>query len=359
MKKHLLLLALLAVPTTSFAVDLEEWLDSVVTSSSRQKPQKLTDNAHLLTLEPKDTEMYPHISPNGRFLINVTRRGKSAWLVRRFTENGDPANVVTDDKVAVNAFNWKNNDSIYFLSKRAGGTGLWDQSADAEGMVRRLLEVNGNLTQPILLSDGSLIAVRLDPIQTSRHSKPIKRTLNRDVFNNWSSSGFKASIVQIYPDRGVRVLTEGINPALSNDGEWLAFSMPVGRSWHLFRMRTNGSDLAQITNERSVDVQPAWSPDGNWIVFTSNRGRGGMRTSSKSNWDIWAIDRDGRNLTRLTRDPSRDGGAGVGSDGRVYFHSDRKVSKAERLNHEVRGSTSGFHIWTIRLPRNAPNSNSG
>ncbi|MFQ5355432.1 MAG: TolB protein, partial [Mariprofundaceae bacterium] len=240
MKKSLLLLAFLLAPATTFAVDLEEWLDSVVTSSSKQKAQKLTDNARLLTLEPKDTEMYPRISPNGRFLINVTRRGKDAWLVRRFTENGDPANVVTDDKVAVSAFNWKDNNNIYFLSKRAGSTGLWDQSADAEGMVRRLLEVNGNLAQPILLSDGSLIAVRRDRIQTSRHNKPIKRTTHRDVFNNWSTSGFKASIVQIYPDKGIRVLTEGINPALSDDGEWLAFSMPVGRSWHLFRMRTNG-----------------------------------------------------------------------------------------------------------------------
>jgi Tol biopolymer transport system component len=351
MVRLILLLTLLALPLNAYAVDLEEWLDSVVITPSRQKAERKTDNARLLTLEPRETEMYPRVSPNGRFLITVTRRGRDVWLSRRFTENGDPANVVTDDEMAISTFNWKDNNHVYFLSHRAGSPGIWDQAADAEGMVRRLLVVSHNLTQPILLDDGSLIAVRLEPTTVSTRNKPIRKKHRRDMFDNWSNPGFHASIVQIYPGGKTRVLTEGINPALSRDGEWLVFSMSVGRSWHLFRMRLDGSELAQITSQRSIDVQPSWSADGNWIVFTSNRGKGDMRTPSRSNWDIWAIDKNGRNLTRLTWDPARDGGPSVGPDGTVYFHSDRKVSKEARYQHEVKGSTSGFHIWTTHLPQ--------
>ncbi len=55
----------------------------------------------------------------------------------------------------------------------------------------------------------------------------------------------------------------------------------------------------QMTDTPFGEFEPAWSPDGKWIVFTSNRAKADMR--GKGNWDIWAIDRDGKNLMQLTR----------------------------------------------------------
>jgi hypothetical protein len=314
------------------------------------KTEKPADDAALLTLEPGENELYPKPSPDGRFLLTLVTKGKHVWISRRYTENGDPANVVTEDPRAADSFEWEDNGHVMFLSRRAGGLGLWDKIADGEGMVRRIAVLHGRFTQPVRLKDGSLIAVRLTPVR-ARGSRTAHTHASRgDAFNNWNFPGFRAEIVRIAPDGSVRELSEGVNPALSPDGRWIAFSMPVGRSIHLFRMHPDGSELIQVTSARSVDVQPAWSPDGKWILFTSDRAHPDLRHKGRDNWDVWAIQPDGRNLTRLTRDRARDGAPRMARDGMVYFHSDRAVPKTEREAREVRSAPRGFHIWRIRFP---------
>ena len=333
------------------AEGLLDWLEPAVVKPGNGahtgRAEQQTDSATLLTLEPKETEMYPKPSPDGRSLLVVSSKGKRAWISRRFAENGDPANIVTEDVRALDSIGWRDNGHVYFFSQRMGGLGLWEKISDGEGMLRRLMEVRGRFTQPVLLPDGSIIAVRLSnsgPAEIRRQHKQ-----HQDAFDNWSIAGFRSELVHISRD-GIRVLGSGINPALSPDGKWVAFSVPVGRSAHLFRMHPDGSELIQITDARSVDAQPAWSPDGKWIVFTSNRGHADLRHEKRSNWDIWAISPEGRNLTRLTFDPARDGGASVSADGQVYFHSDRKIGEQERKAREVRRAEPGFHIWRIALP---------
>jgi len=127
--------------------------------------------------------------------------------------------------------------------------------------------------------------------------------------------------------------------------------MPTGRSIHLFRMHADGSELIQITDARSIDVQPSWSRDGKSILFTSNRANSDLRHPDRSAWDIWSIGTDGRNLEQITFDKARDGAARMGKDGRIYFHSDRAIDSATRDKHQITsGSAHGFHIWTITLP---------
>jgi len=329
------------------AADILDWLEKNTHSASSEQQKKLNDDAVLLTLEPGETEMYPRVSPDARSLLTVVTKKKQAWVSRRFTENGDPANIVTDDARAFDSIHWHDNGHVYFLSERAGGLGLWEKISDGEGMLRRLKEMRGRFTQAIVLADGSVIAVRLSSTTTEpRHQRHSRK---HDGFDNWSIPGYRSELVHI-SDEGVHVLGEGINPSLSPDGKWIVFAMPVGLSAHIFRMHPDGSEMIQITDARSVDVQPTWSADGKWIVFTSNRGHTEMRHKNRSNWDIWAIDAEGRNLTQLTRNPARDGGASVASDGRVYFHSDRKVSAEDSKAREVKRPQAGFHIWSIALP---------
>ncbi len=332
------------------AADVLNWLEQKASVMTSGKSPQLSDGAVLLTLEPHETEMYPKPSPDARSLLVIASQGKQSWVSRRYLENGDPANIVTDDVRAFDSIDWRDNGHVYFLSERAGGLGLWDKISDGEGMLRRLREMRGRFTQPVLLLDGSVIAVRLNSVTPDgkRHAQHRKH----DGFDNWSIAGYRSELVHI-SEQGTRVLAEGINPALSPDGKWIVFAMPVGRSAHIFRMHPDGSELIQVTDARSVDVQPSWSADGKWIVFTSNRGHPDMRHKKRSNWDIWAIDAEGRNLTQLTLDPARDGGAHVGSDGRVYFHSDRKVSKKESAAREVKRVQQGFHIWSVALPSSA------
>lgn len=337
------ILLLLAAPAVQ-AEGILDWLPSASGSSAKQ--QAPADDARLLTLEPEEAETYPRISGDGRYLLVHVDGGRKAWVSRRAAENGDPLNVVSEDERAFDSVHWFGEAHVRFLSERAAGLGLWQRYADGKGVFRRTHELTGMLTQPVSLPDGSIVAVRL---------KPIGRTLpvaggRHDAFDNWQPKGVESHIVRIAADGSEVTLSAGINPAASPDGRWIAFTMPIGRSWHLFIVRPDGSELTQLTDERCADVQPTWSADGKWIVFTSNRGAVDLRTPSRNNWDIWAIDREGRELIRLTEDEARDGAPTVAPDGKVYFHSDRKISRQLQEDRQVKGRTGGFHIWTVDLP---------
>jgi len=351
LKTALLMIGLISMVPATQASEIMDWLDdhaAGIKTLSEHAPVA-ADSASLLTLENKQTEMYPQPSPNGRYFLTVTWKGKDAWISRRFSENGDPANRVTFDDRALDSIHWKNNDKVYYLSGRAGGLGLWEKISDGEGMQRRIQRLSGSITEPILLADDSIIATRFKPI--SRRTKS-SGTRKHDNFNNWTSPGYTSEIVRYTKAGDVRMLAQGVNPSLSPDGQWIAFAMPTGRSIHLFRMRIDGSDLIQVTDARSVDVQPSWSRDGKSILFTSNRINNNLRHPKKSGWDIWSIGIDGRNLIQVTFDKANDGGARMGSDGRIYFHSDRPISKVLRTEHQVKSAPShGYHIWTIKAPK--------
>jgi TolB protein len=339
-----IILMLILAPAVQAAGFLD-WLKPA-SSTKGAKSVAPADNARLLTLEPKESEMYPRAPISGQKLLVNVSQSKKGWVSRRSLNNGDPLNIVSDDNRALDSISW-HGDKITFLSMRGNGLGLWEQFADGEGLLKRLHELNGSLTQPILLADGSLIAVRL----LARRAKDKVSTGHRDSFNNWQIANYRSQIVRIERGGSERVLNRGSNPAVSPDGEWIAFSMPDGRDMNLYLMKTDGSELTQLPSARSVDVQPVWSPDGKWIVFTSNRAKADLHMSSRRNWDIWAIDREGRNLTQLTKDAARDGSPTIAADGRVYFHSDRKVSKELKKERQVKGSTGAFHIWSLPLPK--------
>lgn len=346
-----LILGISAASQPAAANTLLDWMNEHRPAQAQQQSQP-ADSAQLLTLEPDQTEMYPRLSPNGRFLMTLSSKGKHTWISRRYSENGDPANPVTDDDRALDSAGWLDDGHVYYLSERAGGLGLWEKISAGEAMQRRIQSLHGMITQPILLSDQSIIAVRLKSAKRSNNNgHRISKAGTKESFNNWSFPDFQTEIVRFHSDGSEKVLSAGVNPALSPDGKWIAFSMAIGRSMHLFRMHPDGSELIQLTDSRSEDVQPAWSRDGQWLLFTSNRSKPDLRHADGGQWDIWRIGTNGRNLTQLTRDTARDGAPSMGLDGTVYFHSDRKISKEQRARHQLNsGSVSGFHIWTMSAP---------
>jgi len=343
MKKILLLIALSMATSTAQANDLFGFLES---SSNQHIKEEPSDNAELVTLEPKESEMYPKVSPDGHYLLTLTGKSKNYWISRRAIQNGDPLNTVTDDLAALGSVAWLGND-VSFLSSRTGSLGLWKKPADGEGLMRRAKELTGKLKDITLLKDGSIIATRLIMHAHDKHMQ--KRHL--DNFNNWEIAGTHGYIVRMAADGSEQRLSEGFQPAVSPDGKRIVFSMPIGRSIHLFMMDSDGQNLAELSDVRSMDIQPSWSPDGKWIVFTSNRSHTDMRGGKKNQWDIWAITSEGKKLTQLTLDKARDGAPSVANDGYVYFHSDRKISKALMAEHQVSGHVGRFHIWKVKLPQ--------
>ena len=336
---------LFAMPVASAqAGDLLDW---ALSGAHHQKQEVQRDDATLLTLEPKQNEIYPHSGGDSDFLVTVVARDRVV-LSRRALENGDPLNPVTED-MAPDSVHWMDGE-VSFLSSQVGGLGLWKKPATGMGLVKRLYHFGGRVAQPTLLPSGDVIAVRLSS-RLLRDGRRERSGHHPDPFDNWSQSGAQPSIIRIDSKGGEHPLSNGVNPAVSPDGSWVVFSMAVGRSRHLFLMRSDGSDLAQLSDGRAEDVQPVWSPDGEWVAFTSNRGHADMRHRGRSNWDVWMVRRNGEDLTRLTRDPGRDGAPAFSADGRkVLFHSDRKIGKADLETHQVRRAPKGFHIWQVVIP---------
>ncbi len=302
------------------------------------------DDAHLLTVANKENELYPKVSADGRYLLNLTLRGHDAVIARRSSETGAYLNAVTDDIASFASFSWF-GDQVVFSSLRTGTLSLWKKPATGVGLMRREMELTGTLQDVTLLQDGSVIATRLARGYKQKHG------LSNDRFNNWDVGTLHSYIVHIFPDGSEQRLSEGVGASVSADGKHVVFAINMGRGQHLFMMDVDGKNLAQLTSGHVVDAQPSWSPDGRWVVFTSNRGgRVDTSVSYKDNWDVWAISSEGTHLTRLTSDTAKDGAAVVGADGVVYFHSDRRLSKETLAAWEVRGSATGFHLWTVKLP---------
>lgn len=87
----------------------------------------------------------------------------------------------------------------------------------------------------------------------------------------------------------------------SPDGDRIVFSKPGfsqrGESSNVYTMRTNGSDVVQLTHESGGVVNSgadSWSPDGTKIAYVSNRS---------GKYQIWTMNVDGTEQAQLTRGP--------------------------------------------------------
>lgn len=67
-------------------------------------------------------------------------------------------------------------------------------------------------------------------------------------------------------------------PALSPDGEWMAYASDRSNEGHLdiWMQRLNGGDPVRLTRDAADDREPAFSADGSRIVFRSEREGGGL-----------------------------------------------------------------------------------
>ena len=83
----------------------------------------------------------------------------------------------------------------------------------------------------------------------------------------------------------------------------------------IYAMNPDGSDQTRLTNNTVDDYNPVWSPDGTKILFASERD---------GNGEIYAMDADGSNQTRLTTNDAWDYDAIWSPDGtKIAFETER------------------------------------
>jgi eukaryotic-like serine/threonine-protein kinase len=89
-----------------------------------------------------------------------------------------------------------------------------------------------------------------------------------------------------------------LSPALSPDGQTLAFSRRVKNSSHVFTMRTGGENATDLTPDCDKDSgTPAFSPDGKVIAYSTTCNGGGIML-------VGATGESARRLTSLGESPA-------------------------------------------------------
>ncbi|GAH29359.1 unnamed protein product [marine sediment metagenome] len=83
----------------------------------------------------------------------------------------------------------------------------------------------------------------------------------------------------------------------------IAFYSDRDGDLEIYVMNADGSNQTRLTNNPAGDRKPCFSPDGNKIAFTSLHGE---------NPEIYVMNADGSNQTRLTNNPGLDIGPSWG-----------------------------------------------
>ncbi len=107
-----------------------------------------------------------------------------------------------------------------------------------------------------------------------------------------------------------------MSPSWSADGRWIAYVSFENRLSAVYVQRVSTGERRLVSARAGVNGAPVFSPDGKRLALTLS-GSGG-------NLDIWLLDLDTQQLTRLTDDPAVDTEPAWSPDGAsIYFTSDR------------------------------------
>jgi TolB protein len=123
-------------------------------------------------------------------------------------------------------------------------------------------------------------------------------------------------VYEVQPDGSDQRLVFGSQPprfsqiAWSPDGRRIAFVDPVVGRRGIYVSNPDGTDAQRLT-EGVNDGWPSWSPDGTTIAFSSTRYDSSIETCEpgaevRCPTDIFTVDADGGNVTRLTTDAAAD-----------------------------------------------------
>jgi TolB protein len=198
---------------------------------------------------------------------------------------------------------------VAFISNRDGTDALYVMNADGSGVRRLTRERRGiNAGMASWTADGRWLYFGL-------------------------YGGGPPRMCRIRPDGSdFKVVAEGIDPAVSADGERVAFARPLGDGHRLFVMKSDGSDARELTKKGNVwaGVHAIWTPDGKRIIYGDKVGEA---------IELFACEPDSGAITQLTRLGGAATSPSVSHDGRwitfrlcdeVYWRSGESSERAYR-----------------------------
>jgi len=124
--------------------------------------------------------------------------------------------------------------------------------------------------------------------------------------------------------RGLEGNAQQFRGVFDPTGRRIAVVMSIDGQTDIFVVDRDGRNLRRLTNDRSIEVSPSWSPDGSKIAFVSDRAGGPQ---------IYVMDADGSNVRRLTYQGDYNTGCSWSPDGRWIAYETRVAGQ--------------FDIWLI------------
>jgi serine/threonine protein kinase/Tol biopolymer transport system component len=137
------------------------------------------------------------------------------------------------------------SDSLFFLSSRGGGDGLWKRE---KGAARELWKGNegGVVAPPAISPDGSRVC-----FSVRKQGRAGLYVMNADGAN-------------------VRVLSETLDvrgaAAWSPDGKWIVIAASEREGTRVFKVPVDGGAPVRLVDTFSYN--PIWSPDGRFIIYS-------------------------------------------------------------------------------------------
>jgi Tol biopolymer transport system component len=232
-------------------------------------------------------DLWPDLAPDGRHIAFASTRSGNSEIYVLDLADGTLTNVSNnagDDSWP----RWSpNGREIVFHSNRDGNYNIFVVKPDASGL--RRITTDAALDQWLDWSpDGQRVAFRRGNDVYVADATDEEQNVRRLTF-------VPATIDQM--------------PAWSPNGQQIAFMSLREGYCAVFLMNADGSEQVNLTPKGATDAAsswcsraPSWSRNGQQIYFMS------FRPSTGGDVEIFAMNADGRELTRLTTSTGEDGG---------------------------------------------------